>query len=108
MRDDQRDTDGPAGPAPRSRGRPDGRPGKGELAKGEPGKPRGELDDETRRRLGRALRAHYADLLSAPVPERFAALIAGLDAGPRRAKVAPPAGPSDDSSGDLPGREDTR
>jgi hypothetical protein len=71
MRDDETDTDAPAGPEPRSRGRP----GQGQ-SKGQ-----GELDAITRRRLGRALRAHYADLLSAPVPERFAALIAGLDGG---------------------------
>ena len=69
MRDDETDTDAPAGPEPRSRGRPGQGDGKG------------ELDALTRRRLGRALRAHYADLLSAPVPERFAALLAGLDAG---------------------------
>ncbi|TGE02282.1 NepR family anti-sigma factor [Methylobacterium nonmethylotrophicum] len=71
MHDDETDTDAPAGPEPGSRGRPAGKPDRA----------RGELDAATRRRLGRALRAHYADLLNAPVPERFAALLAGLDAG---------------------------
>ncbi|TNC09898.1 hypothetical protein FF100_25245 [Methylobacterium terricola] len=73
MRDDETDTDAPAGPEPRSRGRASGP---------------GELDAGTRRRLGRALRAHYADLLSAPVPERFAALLAGLDAAAAPADAA--------------------
>ncbi|MGE7417670.1 NepR family anti-sigma factor [Methylobacterium tarhaniae] len=95
MRDDETDTDAPAGPEPRSRGRPPARPLRGAGS--------GELDAGTRRRLGRALRAHYADLLSAPVPDRFAALIAGLDAG-----IAPAAGPSAGSSADDPGQEDAR
>ncbi len=63
----------------------------------------GELDALTRRRLGRALRAHYADLLSAPVPERFAALIAGLDAG-----LPPAADPLAESPTGDPGQEDAR
>ncbi|MGX7706233.1 NepR family anti-sigma factor [Methylobacterium sp. Gmos1] len=87
MRDDETDTDAPAGPEPRSRGRPGQAAGKG------------ELDALTRRRLGRALRAHYSDLLSAPVPERFAALIAGLDAG-----TPPTAGPAAEETG----QEDAR
>ncbi|MFH6783545.1 MULTISPECIES: NepR family anti-sigma factor [Methylobacterium] len=87
MRDDEIDTDAPAGPEPRSRGRPDAR---------------GELDAGTRRRLGRALRAHYADLLSAPVPERFAALIAGLEAA-SAADAAPAESPDA-----TPGLEDAR
>ncbi|SFU97676.1 hypothetical protein SAMN02799631_03568 [Methylobacterium sp. 174MFSha1.1] len=89
MRDDEIDTDAPAGPEPRSRGRPGHGDGQG----------RGELDAITRRRLGRALRAHYADLLSAPVPERFAALIAGLDGG-----IPPAAGPPVEETG----QEDAR
>ncbi|AWN51536.1 NepR family anti-sigma factor [Methylobacterium sp. 17Sr1-1] len=93
MRDDETDTDAPAGPEPRSRGRP----GRGH----EQGK--GELDAITRRRLGRALRAHYADLLSAPVPERFAALIAGLDGG-----IPPAAGPPAEASVEETGQEDAR
>ncbi|AWB21457.1 hypothetical protein DA075_11445 [Methylobacterium currus] len=103
MRDDETDTDAPAGPELRSRGRPGQGPGQ---AHG-----KGELDALTRRRLGRALRAHYADLLSAPVPDRFAALIAGLDAdtlagipaGTPPAAVSPAEPPADD-----PGQEDAR
>ncbi|AWN45188.1 hypothetical protein DK419_01625 [Methylobacterium terrae] len=91
MRDDETDTDAPAGPEPVSRERP-------------AGPPRAELDAGTRRRLGRALRAHYADLLSAPVPDRFAALIAGLDGGPPPANAAGPA----DSPEAAPGQEDAR
>lgn len=91
MRDDEIDTDAPAGPEPRSRGRPGHGQGKG------------ELDATTRRRLGRALRAHYADLLSAPVPERFAALIAGLD-GDTPLAAGPPAGASVEETG----QEDAR
>jgi len=85
MRDDEIDDGAPAGPEPRPRGRP---------AAG------GELDAGTRRRLGRALRAHYADLLSAPVPERFAALIAGLEARPAAAAAESPDA--------TPGQEDAR
>lgn len=90
MRDDETETDAPAGPEPRPRG----------------GQGQGELDAVTRRRLGRALRAHYADLLSAPVPDRFAALIAGLDAGtpPAAGRVDPAAEPP---AAD-PGEEDAR
>ncbi|QRE72508.1 NepR family anti-sigma factor [Methylobacterium aquaticum] len=90
MRDDETETDAPAGPEPRSRG----------------GQGQGELDAVTRRRLGRALRAHYADLLSAPVPDRFAALIAGLDAGtpPAARRVDPAAEPPATD----PGEEDAR
>ena len=88
MRDDVTDTNAPAGPEPRSRGRPDGR---------------GELDTETQRRLGRALRAHYADLLNAPVPDRFAALLAGLEAA-----TAGAAAPPDAPAADPTGQEDAR
>lgn len=102
MRDDETDTDAPAGPEPRSRGRP----GEGNGQGSGQGSGHGELDAVTRRRLGRALRAHYADLLSAPVPERFAALIAGLDAG------TTPAAMSADSMAEPPaadaGQEDAR
>lgn len=86
MRDDETDTDAPAGPEPRSRGRPEGGP---------------EIDAVTRRRLGRALRAHYADLLNAPVPDRFAALLAGLEAG-----SSPPAEEAVPDA--TPGQEDAR
>ncbi len=88
MRDDETDTEAPAGPAPRSRGRPDGR---------------GELDTETQRRLGRALRTHYADLLNAPVPDRFAALLAGLEAA-AAGGPAPPDAPAVEPTG----QEDAR
>ncbi len=94
MRDDEIDTDAPAGPETASRGRP-GRP---------PRTAGGELDAGTRRRLGRALRAHYADLLNAPVPDHFAALIAGLDGGSPPADAAGPP----ESSDTAPGREDAR
>ncbi|MET7247972.1 NepR family anti-sigma factor [Methylobacterium sp. EM32] len=95
MRDDEIDTDAPAGPEPRSRGRPGQGHGHGQG--------RGELDATTRGRLGRALRAHYADLLSAPVPERFAALIAGLDGG-----IPLAAGPPAEASVEETGQEDAR
>lgn len=101
MRDDETDTDAPAGPEPRSRGRPGQGPGQAQGQGKEQGK--GELDALTRRRLGRALRAHYADLLSAPVPDRFAALIAGLDTGTPPAAVSPAKPPADES-----GQEDAR
>ncbi|OAS19430.1 hypothetical protein A5481_24870 [Methylobacterium platani] len=71
---------------------------------------RGELDAETRRRLGRALRAHYDDLLSAPVPDRFAALVAGLDAGMPAGSpaVATPARAGAAAEDADPGQEDAR
>lgn len=33
--------------------------------------------------IGRALEAHYADLVQAPLPEKFAELLARLDVGER-------------------------
>jgi Anti-sigma factor NepR len=33
--------------------------------------------------IGRALKAHYADLVQAPLPEKFAELLAKLEAGDR-------------------------
>ncbi|WP_156295889.1 NepR family anti-sigma factor [Methylobacterium aquaticum] len=99
MREDETEVDAPAGPEPRSRGRPGEGPDRPQKPGQAPGEAPGELDSFTRRRLGRALRAHYADLLSAPVPERFTALIAGLDAGLPPA----PAVPAED-----PGQEDAR
>lgn len=39
---------------------------------------RGEIEAEVRQRIGRNLRLLYADLLSEPLPERFANLVADL------------------------------
>lgn len=42
--------------------------------------------------IGRALEAHYADLVHAPLPEKFAELLAKLEAGDR---VSDPQGSRD-------------
>ncbi len=57
---------GPVGHAPPA---PTGRPKNGL-----------RLDAESRRRIGRNLRVLYGDVLSQPLPERFAALLADLSA----------------------------
>jgi Anti-sigma factor NepR len=39
------------------------------------------LDPKAMEAIGRALQAHYDDLVKAPLPDRFHELIASLDAG---------------------------
>lgn len=39
-----------------------------------------ELDPQVQEALGRALKAHYEDLVSAPVPDRLLVLLAELEA----------------------------
>jgi Anti-sigma factor NepR len=39
-----------------------------------------ELDPKIQEALGRALKAHYDDLVSAPIPDRLLALLAELEA----------------------------
>jgi hypothetical protein len=50
------------------------------------GQPNGavELDAKIQEALGRALKAHYDDLVSAPIPDRFLVLLAELEAKERR------------------------
>jgi hypothetical protein len=43
-------------------------------------KPAPELDVRIQHAIGRSLQAHYNDLLSAPIPDRFLALLAELEA----------------------------
>ena len=43
-----------------------------------------ELDARIQDALGRALKAHYDDLVSAPIPERFLVLLAELEARERK------------------------
>lgn len=40
----------------------------------------GELDAKLQGALGRALKAHYDDIISAPIPDRFLVLLAELEA----------------------------
>jgi hypothetical protein len=42
-----------------------------------------ELDPKIQEALGRALKAHYDDLVSAPIPDRFLVLLAELEAKER-------------------------
>lgn len=39
-----------------------------------------ELDPKIQLALGRALKAHYDDLITAPIPDRFLVLLAELEA----------------------------
>ncbi|GJD47443.1 hypothetical protein OPKNFCMD_0151 [Methylobacterium crusticola] len=71
MHDDQTGAPGGSG---RARGRAGNRPGGGASGP-DPG-----IDPRTRQRIGVALRAHYAGLMAAPIPDRFAALLAALEA----------------------------
>jgi Anti-sigma factor NepR len=43
-----------------------------------------ELDPKVQAALGQALQAHFDDLASAPVPDRFLVLLAELEAKERR------------------------
>jgi hypothetical protein len=43
-----------------------------------------ELDPKIQDALGRALKAHYDDLVSAPIPDRFLVLLAELEAKERK------------------------
>jgi hypothetical protein len=42
-----------------------------------------ELDPKIQEALGRALKAHYEDLVNAPIPDRFLVLLAELEAKER-------------------------
>jgi len=42
-----------------------------------------ELDPKIQEALGRALKAHYEDLVNAPIPDRFRVLLAELEAKER-------------------------
>jgi hypothetical protein len=53
----------------------------------------GGLDAKALAAIGRALKAHYDDLVTAPLPDRFQELIASLDA----ADETPPKGGADAS-----------
>jgi hypothetical protein len=39
-----------------------------------------QIDERTKALLGRALQAHYDDLVTAPIPDRFLVLLAQLEA----------------------------
>ncbi|MCX7341617.1 MAG: NepR family anti-sigma factor [Hyphomicrobiales bacterium] len=38
------------------------------------------MDERTKNLLGRALKSHYDDLVTAPIPDRFLMLLAELEA----------------------------
>lgn len=42
------------------------------------------LDPKVQESIGRSLRAHYDDLVSAPIPDKFLVLLAQLEATERR------------------------
>ncbi|WP_236846359.1 MULTISPECIES: NepR family anti-sigma factor [unclassified Bosea (in: a-proteobacteria)] len=42
------------------------------------------LDPRVQESIGRSLKAHYEDLVTAPIPDRFLALLAQLEATERR------------------------
>ncbi len=56
----------------------------GGSAGNEPAADAPELDARTQRLLGKALQAHYDDLASAPIPDRFLVLLAELEAKEKR------------------------
>lgn len=43
------------------------------------------LDPRVQESIGRSLKAHYDDLISAPIPDKFLVLLAELEASERRA-----------------------
>lgn len=49
-----------------------------------------QLDQTSQSRIGEQLRAMYDDLMQQPVPDRFAELLAKLDAGPPPQKEGKP------------------
>ena len=49
--------------------------------------PEAVLDPKVQESIGRSLRAHYDDLISAPVPDRFLVLLAQLEATEQRLRV---------------------
>ncbi len=46
------------------------------------------LDPRVQESIGRSLKAHYDDIVNAPVPDRFLVLLAQLEATERRAAGA--------------------
>ncbi len=48
------------------------------------GAPPGEINAKVQDAIGRALKAHYDDLVGAPVPDRFLVLLAELEAKEKR------------------------
>ncbi|MEI5668077.1 NepR family anti-sigma factor [Bosea sp. CCNWLW174] len=57
-----------------------------EAARAEPDDER-VLDPRVQESIGRSLKAHYDDLISAPVPDRFLVLLAQLEDTERRLKA---------------------
>lgn len=51
--------------------------------------PEGEarLDPKVQESIGRSLKAHYDDLINAPIPDKFLVLLAQLEATERRLRV---------------------
>jgi hypothetical protein len=49
--------------------------------------PDAALDPKALDAIGRALKAHYDDLVHAPLPEKFAELLARLESEERRAEM---------------------
>lgn len=47
------------------------------------------LDPRVQESIGRSLKAHYDDIVNAPVPDKFLVLLAQLEATERRAAGAP-------------------
>lgn len=45
------------------------------------------LDPRVQDSIGRSLKAHYDDLVTAPIPDRFLALLAQLEATERRLRT---------------------
>jgi hypothetical protein len=45
------------------------------------------LDPKVQESIGRSLRAHYDDLINAPVPDRFLVLLAQLEATEQRLRA---------------------
>lgn len=48
------------------------------------------LDPRVQESIGRSLKAHYDDIVNAPVPDKFLVLLAQLEATERRAAGASP------------------
>ncbi|MGX5735452.1 NepR family anti-sigma factor [Bosea thiooxidans] len=47
------------------------------------------LDPKVQESIGRSLKAHYDDIVNAPVPDKFLVLLAQLEATEQRAAGAP-------------------
>lgn len=68
---------------------------------------KGRLDSASKETIGDALKLHYADLLAAPLPDRFRQLLDALESGTQKPAALGAAGEGEQQNGGPSGLPDT-